>query len=212
MFQLQQKLGIQVWKGVAITRILFGQINPSGKLPITFPRKIEESPAHKSTRTFPGENLEVYYDEGIFIDYRYFDKEKIDPRFEFGYGLSYTDFEYNQVHLSKQLITDDSKFTLSVDITNTGNRDGAEIVQVYSHDVESSVTRPPKELVGFMKVFLKPLETQTIHIPLKPDDFAFYNTLNQNWIIEEGLYELLVCSSSRNIEKVTEVRISDQQS
>jgi beta-glucosidase len=111
--------------------------------------------------------------------------------------------------MNKQLITDHSKFTLSIDITNLGNHDGAEIVQVYSHDVDSSIIRPPKELVGFMKVFLKPKETQTIHIPLKPDDFAFYSPSDRKWIIEEGLYELLVSSSSKNIEQIVEARISN---
>ena len=185
--------------GHAIARTLFGDNNPSGKLPITFPKKLADSPAHKSKRTFPGENLQVFYDEGIFVDYRHFDQENIVPLFAFGYGLSYTDFEYGSLQLDRQQITDHEKFTLSLDVTNVGNRTGAEIVQVYSHDVESSVLRPPKELVGFMKVFLKPNETQTIYIPLKPEDFAFYDVSVHKWSIEEGLYRLLVGSSSRNI-------------
>ena len=195
---------LEVWYpgmegGKAIARTLFGENNPSGKLPITFPKKLSDSPAHKSKRNFPGENLKVYYDEGIFVDYRYFDQENIKPLFEFGYGLSYTKFDYSKLQLENN-INGNKKFSISLDVTNVGDRNGAEIVQVYSHEVESSVLRPPKELVGFMKVFLKSKGTQTIHIPLKPEDFAFYDINSHKWIVEDGKYELMVGKSSRDVQ------------
>ncbi|MFX0184622.1 MAG: beta-glucosidase [Candidatus Hodarchaeota archaeon] len=185
--------------GRAITNILFGSVNPSGKLPITFPKKITDSPAHQSVRTFPGIDLKVYYDEGIYVGYRYFDKKYIEPLFPFGYGLSYTDFRYNNLRSSTNKITKEAELNVSVDITNTGKRFGAEVIQVYSHDIESRVDSPIKELVGFEKVYLDPNEKKTVKINLKMKDLAFYDKNSHSWVIEPGDYKLLVGVSSRDI-------------
>ncbi|MFX0170866.1 MAG: beta-glucosidase [Candidatus Hodarchaeota archaeon] len=185
--------------GNAISNILFGSVNPSGKLPITFPKKISDSPAHQSIRTYPGTDLKVHYDEGIYVGYRHFDKENIDPLFPFGYGLSYTDFRYNNLHLSSRKIEKKAKLIVSVDITNTGNQVGAEIVQVYFKDNECKVDRPMKELIGFEKVNLAPNESRKVNVKIKTNDLAFYDKDSHNWEIESGEYKLLVGSSSRQI-------------
>jgi beta-glucosidase len=178
---------------------LFGEISPSGKLPITFPDKIKDSPAHQSTRTFPGENLKVYYEEGIFVGYRYFDQQGINPLFPFGYGLTYTSFSYSQLTLNKSKITDDDEIILSVTVTNAGERSGSEVVQVYFQQIEPSVERPPKELIGFEKVHLSPQESKIVSISINPKDLAFYDAKKGLWKLEKGSFKLMVGSSSRDI-------------
>ncbi|MCK4849528.1 MAG: glycoside hydrolase family 3 C-terminal domain-containing protein, partial [Candidatus Heimdallarchaeota archaeon] len=185
--------------GRAIANILFGDISPSGKLPITFPEKLTDSPAHQSSRTFPGENLKVHYDEGIFVGYRHFDQERIDPLFPFGYGLSYTTFSYTQLTLNKSKVRADDKLILSVTITNTGDRSGSEVVQVYFQQVESSVERPPKELIGFEKIHLSPNKSKVVSISIHLKDLAFYDVPSGLWKVENGNYKLMVGSSSRDI-------------
>jgi beta-glucosidase len=185
--------------GRAIANILFGEISPSGKLPITFPNKIKDSPAHQSTRTFPGVNLKVYYEEGIFVGYRYFDQQGINPLFPFGYGLTYTSFSYSQLTLNKSKVTDDDEIVLSVTVTNTGERSGSEVVQVYFQQIESSVERPPKELIGFEKVHLSPQESKIVSISINPKDLAFYDVQKGLWKLEKGSFKLMVGSSSRDI-------------
>jgi len=196
---------VQAWyggmeAGNAIANILFGDVNPSGKLPITFPKTLSDSPAHASERTFPGdENLQVFYDEGIFVGYRHFDTKNIEPLFPFGHGLSYTTFNYENLNLSKSEIAGDEKFNVTVDITNTGDKSGAEIIQLYIRDVESSVERPLKELKGFKKIKLKPNEKQTIKFELTKEDLSFFDENNNCWKAEKGLFNILIGSSSRDI-------------
>ncbi|MEE9540928.1 MAG: fibronectin type III-like domain-contianing protein, partial [Candidatus Thorarchaeota archaeon] len=189
--------------GRAIANVLFGDVNPSGKLPLTFPRKLADSPAHSSgsSRTYPGdEEKKVYYEEGIFVGYRWFDKEKIDPLFPFGFGMSYTTFEYGSIHLDKGFITHtDDTFIVELDVVNTGDRSGAEVVQVYSRDIQSSVERPQKELVGFGKIRLKPGEKRTASITVRAEDLAFYDIHRHEWVVEPGDFEVLVGQSARNI-------------
>ncbi|MFX1253109.1 MAG: glycoside hydrolase family 3 C-terminal domain-containing protein [Promethearchaeota archaeon] len=186
--------------GKAIANVLFGDVNPSGKLPITFPRKITDSPAHKSSRTFPGEDLVVHYDEGIFVGYRHFDKENIEPLFPFGYGLSYTTFTYEDINLDKNVLKSiDDTLVVSVKITNTGSKTGSEIIQIYAEDMECSVERPPKELIGFSKVNLKPNETKNVKINVKAKDLAFYDISTHSWKVEPGNFDILIGSSSRDI-------------
>jgi beta-glucosidase len=186
--------------GRAIANILFGEISPSGKLPITFPNKIKDSPAHQSTRTFPGENLKVFYEEGIFVGYRYFDQQGINPQFPFGFGLTYTSFSYSQLALNKSKITDDDdEIGLSVTVTNTGERSGSEVVQVFFQQIESSVERPPKELIGFEKVHLSPQESKIVSISINPKDLAFYDVKKGLWKLEKSSFKLMVGSSSRDI-------------
>jgi beta-glucosidase len=194
--------------GNALASALFGDVNPSGKLPVTFPRTLADSPAHRSDRTFPGVPAEkpakVYYEEGIYVGYRHFDEEQIEPLFPFGFGLSYTTFEYGSLHVDKKKLgKDDEKFTVSVDVTNTGNCRGAEVVQVYAHDIESSVDRPPKELIGFGKVMVEPGETKTVNIEIKVDTLAYYDISIHDFKVEAGNFKIQVGTSSRDIRQAT---------
>ncbi len=184
--------------GHAIANILFGDVNPSGKLPITFPKKLSDSPAHKSTRTFPGDES-VFYDEGIFVGYRHFDTNGIEPLFPFGYGLSYTTFKYENMKINPDKISNNEKFTVSVDVTNSGECTGAEITQLYVQDVEASIERPLKELKGFKKIHLNPGETKEITFELGMEDLSFYDENNNGWKAEKGFFNILIGSSSRDI-------------
>ncbi len=194
--------------GNAIAKVILGEINPSGKLPITFPEKIEDSPAHKSSEMYPGdlESLKVFYDEGIFVGYRHFEKYNISPLFPFGFGLSYTTFSYDSLSLEKNELKglNDSLF-LSVDITNTGSRSGSEIVQVYAHDVEAKVDRPFKELIGFEKIHLDPNDTKTVKIEIKGKDLAYYDVNIHDWNLDPGTIKILVGSSSQDIHLESEI-------
>src|SRR5439155_9320786 len=145
--------------GNAIADVLFGAVNPSGKLPQTFPVRLEDNPAYIN---YPGENGRVRYGERIFVGYRYYEKKKVEPLFPFGFGLSYTSFAYDNLRLSTDVLAPGKRLTVSVDVTNTGQRAGQEVVQLYVHDVASRLARPPKELKGFAKVALAPGETKTV--------------------------------------------------
>ena len=180
--------------GSAIADVLFGKISPSGKLPATFLKRWEDSPAYGR---YPGDGKAVSYDEGIFVGYRWFDKNNIEPDFPFGHGLSYTTFNYSNLKLFPG--KDGSTVTAQFDIENSGGRDGAEATQIYIQDVESSVPRPAKELKGFQKLFLKAGEKKKISIPLDFDAFAFYDTAKRSWVAEKGEFKVLVGSSSRDI-------------
>ena len=189
--------------GHAIANVLFGDVNPSGKLPLTFPEKLRDSPAHSTgnPRNYPGdEEKRVYYDEGIFIGYRWFDNNEIEPLFPFGFGQSYTEFEFGSIHLNKQSIGKlEDALLIEVDVTNIGERIGSEIVQVYARDIEASVDRPPQELVGFDKIRLDPGERKTVSMTVKAEDLAFYDVSRHEWIIEPGDFKLLIGKSSRDI-------------
>ncbi len=179
--------------GNAIADILLGNVSPSGKLPVTFLKKWEDSPAFGN---YPGDGENVEYKEGIFVGYRWFDTKKIEPLFPFGHGLSYTNFEYSNLKLIKG---NAGNLTVNFDIKNTGKRDGAEAAQVYVQDLESSLPRPEKELKGFDKVFLKAGEKKMVSIKLDKDAFAFYDPKTSAWIAEKGDFKILVGSSSRLI-------------
>lgn len=181
--------------GTAITEIIFGDVNPSGKLPASFEMAWEDSPVYNS---YYDENNDknVEYTEGIFLGYRYFDKSDIKPRFPFGYGLSYTTFEYGDLELD---VLANSQVKASFKITNTGDVAGAEVAQVYVSDLESSVDRPEKELKGFEKVFLEPGESKTIEIILEESSFQFYDPDKKAWILESGSFEIKVGRSSEDI-------------
>ncbi|GFZ33778.1 glycosyl hydrolase [Clostridium zeae] len=183
--------------GYALAEVLFGDVNPSGKLPVTFPKALSDSPAH-FIGDFPGVET-VEYKESIFVGYRYFDSKDIKPRFEFGYGLSYTKFEYSDL----SLIIDNSEeinIELSFNITNTGGVSGAEIAQVYVSDLESSLIRPKKELKAFKKVFLEFGETKLVKLSLNKEDLSFYNDKENKWVCEAGEFKVLVGSSSSDIK------------
>jgi beta-glucosidase len=192
---------IQLWynsqeQGNALADILFGDENPSGKLPTTFPVRLQDNPAYIN---YPGENGKVQYGEGIFVGYRYYDKKEVAPLFPFGHGLSYTSFKYSKLRLSKKSITPDQTLTVKVDVTNTGKVLGKEVVQLYVRDVRSTFARPEKELKAFDKVELKSKQTKTVTFTLNREAFWYFDTLSNAWSTEPGEFEILVGASSRDI-------------
>jgi beta-glucosidase len=186
--------------GNALAKIVFGDVNPSGKLPATFPKKLSDSPA-SAPGAYPGTNGTVTYTEGLLVGYRWFDAKKIQPQFPFGFGLSYTTFKYSNLKLIKSNggDTNGTLVTAQFEIKNTGVRDGAEIAELYVHERNPSLPRPEKELKGFKKVFLKAGETQTVSIPLNQTAFAFYDPAKNGWVAEKDGFEILIGGSSRDI-------------
>ena len=190
--------------GVAIADVLFGNINPCGKLAETFPARLEDTP---SVINWPGGAGEVRYGEGLFIGYRYYDAKKIPVLFPFGYGLSYTEFEYSSPKVSKTTFKDIDGVTVTVDVTNVGEVAGKEIVQVYVHDHEAGLVRPEKELKGFSKVELQPGETKTVSIDLDFRAFAYYHSSYSQWITENGDFDILIAASSADIRHTLTVTL-----
>jgi len=182
--------------GHAVGDLVFGLAVPSGKLAVTFPRKIEDSTAFGH---YPGEKLHVEYGEGLFVGYRGFDRGKVEPLFPFGYGLSYTTFEYGGLTVSTPEVKAGGKVEIGVQVRNTGTRPGAEVVQLYLHDVESSLPRPEKELKGFGRVMLQPGETRALTFTLDRSAMAFFDPGKGDWVAEKGAFEVLVGASSRDI-------------
>lgn len=192
---LEAYLGGQA-QGGAMADLLFGDANPSGKLAETFPVRLEHNPSHFN---FPGEGDEVVYREGIFVGYRYYDTKRIAPLFPFGYGLSYTTFEYSDLQLDKRQMNDHETLSVTVNVKNTGDRPGQEIVQLYVRDVASSVVRPAKELKGFAKASLEPGEQQTVSFTLDKRAFAYYHVGLADWVVETGEFHILIGKSSAEI-------------
>jgi len=180
--------------GKAIAEILFGAVNPSGKLPMTFANSHEDYPSH-SIGEFPGDKT-VKYTEDIYVGYRYFDTHNKEVVFPFGFGLSYTTFAFSDLKLTKH----DNKVVVECTVTNTGDRKGAEVVQVYVHAKQPSVDRPIRELKGFEKVHLEPGASATVYIELKESAFKFYHPDELKWVLESGSYEIQLGNSSRDIK------------
>ena len=183
--------------GNALAGILFGDVNPSGKLPCSIPKKLEDSPAH-ALGAYPGTNGVVNYKEGLLVGYRWFDTKKIEPQFPFGYGLSYTTFKYSNLQMVKGG-DNGTIVTAQFDIENTGSRPGAEIAQLYVHENHPALMRPEKELKGFQRVFLQPGEKQTISIPLTETAFGYYDPAKKSWVAQKDKFKILVGGSSRDI-------------
>ena len=179
--------------GNALFGILTGLVNPSGKLPTTFPKYIEDTPAYAS---YPGENLQMNYDEKLFVGYKWYDKKKIEPLFHFGHGLSYTDFKYSNLHISK---SSENNFTISLDITNTGNHSGYEISQCYISFADRGNEEPIKKLQGFDKTFINSGETKKIEICLDSRNFSTWDIETRQWQVKKGKFEILIGSSSNDI-------------
>lgn len=199
---LEAYLGGQAVGG-AVVDILFGDVNPSAKLAESVPYQLEDNPSYLF---YFGEGDRVEYREGVFVGYRYYDKKKMKVRFPFGYGLSYTTFEYSDLQVSCRNMKDIDTLIVSVDVTNTGSRTGKEVVELYVNDVESTVLRPIRELKGFEKVELAPGETKTVQFTLNKRAFAYWNTQIHDWHVESGDFLIEIGKSSRNIvlsEKVT---------
>lgn len=182
----------------AIADILFGKINPSGKLAETFPYRLSDTPAFMN---WPGELNEVRYGEGMYVGYRYYDLKEQPVLFPFGHGLSYTTFSYSNPRASTTAFKDTDGVIISVDVTNTGEVAGKEVVQVYVRDVKSTLVRPVKELKGFAKVELQPGETKTVSISLDKRAFAFWHPAYHDWVTEEGDFEILIGASSADIRQ-----------
>ena len=189
--------------GAAVTRILFGAVNPSGKLAETFPEKLSDNPSY----LFFGDGDKVEYREGIYVGYRYYDTKEMPVAYPFGYGLSYTTFAYSDLRLDKETMTDSDTLHVSFDITNTGSVAGKEIVQLYIRDLTGSTNRPLKELKGFEKVSLEPGETKTVTIELDYRSFAWYSTNLGDWYAAGGSYEILIGASSRDIQLLSKVTL-----
>ncbi|MBP8003099.1 MAG: glycoside hydrolase family 3 C-terminal domain-containing protein [Chloroflexi bacterium] len=197
---------VQMWyagqeAGHALAGILFGDVNPSGKLSITFPVRYEDNPAYIN---YPGENGQVLYGEGLFVGYRYYDKKALAPLFPFGYGLAYTSFAYNNLRLSGDSFKPGDEMLVQVDVTNTGDRAGYEVVQVYVEDEVARVVRPQKELKAFAKVHLQPGQAQTVTLRLEQQSLAFYDPARADWATESGVFRVHVGSSSRDIRLTAE--------
>jgi beta-glucosidase len=182
--------------GPAPVTVLFGDANPSGKLPVTFIKAWKDSAAYPN---YPGENLTVNYAEGIYVGYRHVDKNKIEPLFPFGHGLSYTTFEYGDLKISPAEVGEGQPVTVSLNVKNTGKVAGAEVVQIYVGDKESSIDRPVKELKAFGRVTLKPGESQTVTFTLNRDALSFYDEARKAWVAEPGAFTVEAGSSSRDI-------------
>jgi beta-glucosidase len=180
--------------GHALADILFGDVNPSAKLTVTYPKRLEDNPAFIH---YPGWK-DVHYGEGIFVGYRYYDKKDVSPQFPFGHGLSYTQFSYSNL-IVPEAVRQGENFTVSLTVENSGEVSGQEVVQLYIRDVESSLMRPIKELKGFDKVKLEPGKAQTVHFSLSPRSLSFYDPHLHDWVAEPGEFEVLVGSSSRDI-------------
>lgn len=192
---------LQLWydsqeEGNALADVLFGDVNPSGKLPTTIPVRLQDNPAYIN---YPGENGKVRYGEGLFVGYRYYDKKELAPQFPFGHGLSYTTFEYNHLRLSADQTTPEQGLDVTLDVINTGKREGKEVIQLYVRDIKSSLARPEKELKGFVKIELAPGETKVITFHLDHEAFWFFDPARNGWVTEPGEMEVLIGSSSRDI-------------
>jgi beta-glucosidase len=205
---------IQAWFpgqecGNAMADVLFGAVNPSGKLTQTYPLRLQDNPAFIN---YPGENGHVRYGEGIFVGYRYYDKKEVAPLFPFGFGLSYSSFAYTNLRLGTDTLEPNQGLSLSLDVTNTGKRAGQEIVQLYVRDLESSVSRPDKELKGFAKVLLEPGETKPVTLTLGREALAYWDDAQHTWVAEAGEFEVLVGGSSQDIRERATFRLVETAS
>lgn len=205
----------------ALAEILSGKTNPSGKLPITIEKKFEDSPGADYIPTgmelykgWGGDVIapkipvfDITYKEGLFVGYRWYEAKKIEPLYHFGFGLSYTSFEYSNLNVSNTNINKSEGVTVEFDLKNTGDRTGAEVAQLYVQAQNSSVIRPIKELKAFAKVELKPGESKKVTLHLKNNDFAYWDIKSHSWIVEAGNYNLLLGSASNNIKQTTKLTI-----
>ena len=184
--------------GTALAQLLFGDFSPSGKLPVSFERRWQDSAVFNSY--YPqGDAKRVAYKEGIFLGYRHFDKASTKPLFPFGYGLSYTKFKYSNLAISPDVMKQDGMATVSFDVSNTGGREGSEIAQVYVGDRHASVPRPLKELKGFAKIHLMPGETRRASVTLDRRALSFYDVNSKQWKAESGDFDIYVASSAEQI-------------
>jgi len=195
--------------GNALAAILFGAANPSGKLPVSLPRKFEDSPA---AANYPGKDLKVNYAEGIYVGYRYYETKNVAPQFPFGFGLSYTTFEFSDLQAINNIQSAGKNQTgdvaVSVKIRNTGGRAGAEVVQVYVHDGHAKIDRPAHELKAFRRVELQPGESKTVQFSLQSDAFSYWSPKTKDWVLDPGSFEIQVgaLSSEKPLKSLIQIR------
>jgi len=193
--------------GNALARVLFGDVNPSGKLPCTFPKRLADTPA-AALDAYPGTKGTVVYKEGLLVGYRWYDAKDIEPLFPFGYGLSYTHFSYSNLNLVQGGVPTRLPLTVEFEIANAGDRAGAEVAEVYVEPVHSRVSRPLKELKSFAKVFLQSGEKQKVAVTLGKSAFAYYDVGTRCWVAEKGEYKILVGRSSRDVPLTGEFHLA----
>ena len=191
---------VQLWLpgqegGTALANVLFGTVNPSGKMPITFPKNLADNP---SFNNYPGDKA-VKYEEGIYVGYRHYESNQIETLFPFGHGLSYTRFDFDSL-ASPDSVKIGDKFQASLTITNVGDVSGSEVVQLYIRDVEASVDRPLKELKGFNKIHLDAGESKLVSFAINELDLAFFDPVHEKWVTEPGEFELQIGNSSQDIK------------
>ncbi|MBB6112905.1 beta-glucosidase [Mucilaginibacter lappiensis] len=194
--------------GAALADVLEGIINPSGKLPFTFPASLHDSPAF-ALDTYPGKDTTAYYKEGILVGYRWYDTKKIDPLYSFGYGLSYTDFAYTNLETDKKNYRPGETITLSVKIKNTGGLAGKEVAQLYVSKINPKVLRPEKELKAFKKVMIAPAKTAVVLMNINVNDLAYFDDKLHKWVVEPGEYKILAASSSKDIKQIAIIKITE---
>ena len=193
--------------GNAIASILFGDVNPSGKLPFTFPARLEDNAAH-ALGEYPGDSINVSYNESIFVGYRWADKlKKTKPLFPFGHGLSYTTFEYGKASADKKEMSENDTITFTTTLKNTGTREGQETVQLYISDKQSSLPRPIKELKGFQKVKLAPGEEKSISFTIAKDALSFFDDTAHKWVCEAGQFEAIIAASATDIKSIVKFQL-----
>ena len=194
--------------GDAIADVISGDVNPSGKLPFSFPKKLSDNAAHSfGELSYPGDNVNQYYKEDILVGYRWHDTKKIKPLFAFGEGMSYTTFELSKLDSDKKVYSKDEVITISGTVSNKGNLDGAEVVQAYIGKLNSKVNRAEKELKGFQKVEVKKGENSTFKISIDTNSLSFYDESISNWNLEKGDYMIYIGNSSSNISKKIKIAI-----
>ncbi len=204
---------MQAWylgseSGNALAGVISGTVNPSGKLPFTFGQKLADYGAHAFDKlSYPGDSINQYYKEDILVGYRWFDTKKVKPLFPFGYGLSYTTFEYGKISSDKKVYAATDVVKVSFTLKNTGTMDGAEAVQIYASQPKASVIRPAKELKAFKKIFLKAGETQTVNLDIKVSDLAFYNDKTHQWTVEPGDFVLSNAASAGDVKSAVKIQV-----
>lgn len=208
---------VQAWfpgqeAGYAIADVLLGRAEPGGRLPQTFPARLEDDPVHPeiSDRQYPGENGEVEYREGLYIGYRHVDHAGLNPTFPFGFGLSYTTFELDAPRLSADMLEPGGELTVTVAVRNTGDREGQTVVQLYVRDLEARLERPNKELKAFAKVTLQPNEAQDVHFTLDMRALAYFDDTRGAWVAEAGAFELLIGTSSADLPHKAAVHLTGE--
>ena len=195
--------------GNAIARVLFGDTNPSGKLPLTFPKELQDSPAHHSKRSYPGDKHAVHYEEELFVGYRHFDKYKIEPLFPFGHGLSYTRFGYSELQIHGSTFTAEDTLEVSMNLINSGKVAGAEVVQLYVSDEQAEADRPLQSLKNFEKIYLEPGQSRRVSMQLPLSELAVFCPESNQWQLRAGSYLVRLGSSSRDIRLQQHILVKD---